>query len=171
MALSSATSGLISATISVLIIGVMQIFKAPIADSQLGTIFGGFLGSQLFVFLLTAVSNFEMSAFGSGFQARIFPEIVFTMLTALFVSSTVHRVCITTCFLFSLGSLYYLNKISHSLYGSPTQAQSIKKKKFWTLPRNFLMAIKDFRKPHRPSEGIFVHFLCTCYTNAWAFLF
>ena len=54
-ALSSATSGLISATISVLIIGVMQIFKAPIADSQLGTIFGGFLGSQLFVFLLTVM--------------------------------------------------------------------------------------------------------------------
>ncbi|GAV03097.1 hypothetical protein RvY_13577 [Ramazzottius varieornatus] len=130
MGVSSATSGLISAAISVLIIAVMQIFKVQIAATQLGTIFGGFLGSQLFVFLLTAVSNLEVSTFGAGFQARVFPEIAFTMLTALFVSSTVHRVCITTCILFSLGSLYYLNRISNTLYGSATQTQGIKKKKF-----------------------------------------
>jgi len=131
MGLSAATSGLIAMTSSILLFGGMQIFKTQLADSQLGTVFGGFLASQLFVLLLTAVSNFEVSAFGEGFQARVFPEIIFTLLIALFAAGSVHRVCVTTCLIFSLVSLYYLNRMSNASYGATTQShsQGLKKKK------------------------------------------
>ncbi|OQV22103.1 putative Protein KRTCAP2-like protein [Hypsibius exemplaris] len=132
MAVSAGTSALIATTLSILLLGGMQIFKAQLASTQLGTLLGGFLASQLFVLLLTAVSNFEMSTFGEGFQARVFPEILFTLLTALFVAGSVHRVCVTTCLIFSLISLYYLNKMSTVSYGGSQQShsQGLKKKKF-----------------------------------------
>ncbi|XP_055336313.1 protein KRTCAP2 homolog [Paramacrobiotus metropolitanus] len=129
MAVSAGTSGLIAVASSILLIGAMQLFKAPLSNSQPGTVLGGFLGSQLFVLLLTAVSNFEMSAFGPGFQARVFPEIVSTLLIALFVAGSVHRVCVTTCLLFSFVSLYYLNKMSGTAYGNVTSAQAQVKSK------------------------------------------
>jgi 3-dehydroquinate synthase class II len=38
--------------------------------------------------------------------------VVVAELTALIVAGTVHRVCITTCFLFSAGFLYEVDKLS-----------------------------------------------------------
>jgi Flp pilus assembly pilin Flp len=61
-AVSSATSGLIATTISILLLGGMQLFKTQIASTQLGTVFGGFLASQLFVLLLTVRSAWKNSA-------------------------------------------------------------------------------------------------------------
>lgn len=52
----------------------MQIYKQQLAGQQSMTIVGGFLGSELFILAITAVSNFEMALFGSNFQAKLFPE-------------------------------------------------------------------------------------------------
>jgi len=70
----------------------MQLFRTQIASSQPLTIVGGFIGSLVFISLLTvwiiknkkmnfyfflvfkAISNFEMNTFGPNYQARIFPE-------------------------------------------------------------------------------------------------
>jgi hypothetical protein len=71
----------------------MQVFHTQIASSAPLTIAGGFVGSLVFISLLTvgnksnrffgsenfvlcvkAVSNFEMNTFGPNFQARVFPE-------------------------------------------------------------------------------------------------
>jgi len=40
------------------------------------------------------------------------------ILAAMAVSALVHRVSATTCLLFSLVALYFLNRISHSVYDS-----------------------------------------------------
>uniref|UniRef100_A0A1I8JNM5 Propionyl-CoA carboxylase beta chain, mitochondrial n=1 Tax=Macrostomum lignano TaxID=282301 RepID=A0A1I8JNM5_9PLAT len=97
----------------------MQLFKAQLADSKLGTILGGGLGSLLFILLLTAVNNFENAFIQRGFQSQLFPEVVGSLALACIASGMVHRVCITTCFIFSLVALYYVNSLSQKIYAAP----------------------------------------------------
>ena len=52
-ALPSYTSFLFASTLTVLTFAGMQMFKTNLASSEWMTILGGFVGSQLFVFLLT----------------------------------------------------------------------------------------------------------------------
>lgn len=112
----------------------MQMFKQQLAGSEYMTIVGGLLGSTIFFFVLVGVGNLENSMFGSNFQTKLFPEVLFCLAVSMFASGLVHRVCVTTCFLFSLVALYYVNKISQNKYSAPvvavpTKATQGKKKK------------------------------------------
>lgn len=93
LASSNSTSFLFSLLVALLLFASLQVFRNQLASSQPLTIAGGFLGSLVFISLLTvnkkknlnfesinldfesqAVSNFEMNTFGPNFQARVFPE-------------------------------------------------------------------------------------------------
>merc|ERR1712087_503128 len=119
MAVSTYNSFILSITLTMVVFAGMQLYKAPLASSEWGTILGGFLGSQLFVFLLTAISNLEMTMFGRGFQAKIFPELVLALLLSLFAAGMVHRVCVTVSLLLSIAATYFINRLSVSKYAAP----------------------------------------------------
>jgi hypothetical protein len=101
-------SMLYSFLLFVITLSLQQMHKEKLASTELYTILGGFVSSLLFLLVLTFIGNFQESA-GSrtGWGAVLLAESI-----ALVAASTVHRVCITTCFLFSVGLLYEVNKIS-----------------------------------------------------------
>ncbi|URE45343.1 Keratinocyte-associated protein 2 [Musa troglodytarum] len=91
-----------------IILSLLEMYRGKLASSELLTIFGGFISSLLFLLLLTFIGNYqESSGTRTGWGAVVLAEIV-----ALIAAATVHRVCITTCFLFSAGLLYEVNKLS-----------------------------------------------------------
>ncbi|WZZ58377.1 hypothetical protein YC2023_058484 [Brassica napus] len=103
------TSMLGSVLLFTVVLSLQEVYREKLASSELYTILGGFTRSLLFLFSLSLslfVGNLqESSGMKSGW-------VVFSEIIALVAASTVHRVCITTCFLFSDGLLYEMSKIS-----------------------------------------------------------
>ena len=131
MALAVSPSCVVSLALSVLLFSGMQMAKPLLIASQPATILGGFLGSILFVFLLTGLGNLEKMAFGNGFQTK-FPEALFCLVMAVMASASVHRVSASTCVLFSVAMLYSMNTISTQVHGgekSVTEAPKNEKSK------------------------------------------
>ncbi|KAJ8762872.1 hypothetical protein K2173_023001 [Erythroxylum novogranatense] len=105
---SPGSSMLYSLLLFTVILSLQQMYKAQLASTELFTILGGFISSLLFLVLLTFFGNYQETCnMKTGWGAVILAEAV-----ALIAASTVHRVCITTCFLFSAGILYEVNKLS-----------------------------------------------------------
>ncbi|KAG8182707.1 hypothetical protein JTE90_026161 [Oedothorax gibbosus] len=132
MAISTGISCLLATSLFVLLFAGMQVYRWQLASTQLMTVLGGFLGSNLFVFALTAIGNLEAIVFGKGFHTKLFPEVLISILVAVFACGLIHRVCITTCFLFSVVALYYMNKISNKVHGSaiaPVATNLVQEKK------------------------------------------
>ncbi|CAG9802399.1 unnamed protein product [Chironomus riparius] len=133
MAVQTSLSFIVSFLSSILVFAALQFCKKFFASSQSLTLLAGFIGSLFFILALTAISNLETLILGKGFQSRWFPEVFICLLTACFACSTVHRVAVTTCILFSFIALYYLNAISQKFHTSaPIMAQDVslsKKKK------------------------------------------
>ncbi|XP_003389796.1 PREDICTED: protein KRTCAP2 homolog [Amphimedon queenslandica] len=114
-----------SLALSVVTIAVMQMFKDQIAveGNLIRLAIGGFAGSWVFVFLVTALGNFYSLMFPRNPQVNLFPEIIVILFMAVIASAMVHRICATTCLIFSLVALYYLNKITQTSSG-PTASGS-----------------------------------------------
>ncbi|CAH0766873.1 unnamed protein product [Diatraea saccharalis] len=123
MAVNSATSFILSSILTLLIFSGMQMYKPLLVKSPITIIFGGYLGSLMFMFFITAVGNLEATLFGKNFQLKL-PEIVLSMAVSLVAAGMVHRICFTTCLIFSVITIYYMNRLSQKTYVSvvPTVA-------------------------------------------------
>merc|ERR1719423_65817 len=124
MSMTSTTSGIVSFALSLMLFSSMQFFKIQLGCS---------LGSILFMLLFIGFNNFENVLLDDYFQAKIFPEVFICLGAALFSCAMVHRVSVTTCLIFSLVHIFYINKISNEIYQSPvdvvvTKSKSKKKK-------------------------------------------
>ncbi|XP_017763641.1 PREDICTED: protein KRTCAP2 homolog [Eufriesea mexicana] len=129
MPVNSGVSFVLSSILTVLVFSGMQIYKTWLASSQIYTILGGYIGSILFICVLTAIGNLEATMFGKSFQQKLFPEVIFSLIISLIASGLVHRVATTTCFLFSMIALYYVNRISQETYTTPVPTVSVHTKK------------------------------------------
>ncbi|XP_069362566.1 protein KRTCAP2 homolog isoform X2 [Maniola hyperantus] len=112
---NSATSFVLSSILTLLIFSGMQMYKPLLIRSPITIIFGGYLGSVMFMFFVTAIGNLEATLFGKNFQLKL-PEIALSMIISLIASGMVHRICFTTCLIFSLITVYYMNKLSQKTY-------------------------------------------------------
>ncbi|XP_044480341.1 keratinocyte-associated protein 2-like [Mangifera indica] len=102
------SSMLYSFLLFVVILSLQEVYRGKLASTELFTLVGGFISSLLFVVSLTFIGNFqETCGMKTGWGAVMIAEAI-----ALIAASTVHRVCITTCFLFSAVLLYEVNKLS-----------------------------------------------------------
>jgi len=101
-------SAIISAFLFLLTLFELEVFSGYLASTPQLTILGGFISSLLFLFLLLLIGNLE--------KETSWMEVISSLLVAMFFAGTVHRVCVTTCFLFSIGQLAYLNYISKRIH-------------------------------------------------------
>uniref|UniRef100_A0AAF7A5N0 Dolichyl-diphosphooligosaccharide--protein glycosyltransferase subunit KCP2 n=1 Tax=Bos taurus TaxID=9913 RepID=A0AAF7A5N0_BOVIN len=91
MVVGTGTSLALSSLLSLLLFAGMQMYSRQLASTEWLTIQGGLLGSGLFVFSLTEAPGWQMP------------------INATTVSSP-------CSFIFSMVGLYYINKISSTLY-------------------------------------------------------
>lgn len=70
LAVSLGLSCILSASMSLIIMAGMQVFKEHLIQTKLATLFAGYLGSLIFMLILTFISNLEMSMFGKQFQSK-----------------------------------------------------------------------------------------------------
>uniref|UniRef100_A0AC35U0D2 Dolichyl-diphosphooligosaccharide--protein glycosyltransferase subunit KCP2 n=1 Tax=Rhabditophanes sp. KR3021 TaxID=114890 RepID=A0AC35U0D2_9BILA len=127
-------SALISISIAAALISLLLVFKGYLGSFKEGTFFGGFIGSVIFMFLLTGISN--LKNLDNKFQnSSGYIDITIALGIAVFVSSAVHGVSMTVSFLLSLFWIFLLSNISdrqhigHSAPASSGIAAVIKKAK------------------------------------------
>ncbi|KAH7713305.1 keratinocyte associated protein 2 [Aphelenchoides avenae] len=101
-----------------------QLFKETLAASRQGTLIAGGLGSLVFIFTLTAISNAKMASVGSQEKSGL-NEVLIALVIAVIASGAIHRVSITVCVLFSVALLFFVNEVSQARYGATTAQQQV----------------------------------------------
>lgn len=81
----------ISFALTIITIAAGQTFKTYLSASRQGTLIAGLLGSLVFLFTLTAISNLKMSSAGSHVKSGL-GEVVIALLIGIIASASIHRV-------------------------------------------------------------------------------
>ncbi|KAE9553078.1 hypothetical protein FO519_003711 [Halicephalobus sp. NKZ332] len=97
------------------LIGAGQLLKPQLAASRQGTLVAGIIGSFVFLFTLTASSNFKMSNAGVNAKSGL-GEVIFALFIGVLSAGMIHRIAITICVIFSGVLLYLVNIVSQQHY-------------------------------------------------------
>eukprot|EP01112_Ceratiomyxa_fruticulosa_P016439 TRINITY_DN4968_c0_g1_i1.p1 TRINITY_DN4968_c0_g1~~TRINITY_DN4968_c0_g1_i1.p1 ORF type:complete len:126 (-),score=27.87 TRINITY_DN4968_c0_g1_i1:97-474(-) len=111
----------ISFVLLTLTIAAIRLFREKLASTPQFTILGGFLSSLVFFFGIIALGNFR--------RELKWLETIVSLVVAEIAAVTIHGVCVTTCFLFSAGILFYVNHMSKVITKKVEASQSQGKKK------------------------------------------
>eukprot|EP00029_Vermamoeba_vermiformis_P010243 TRINITY_DN5337_c0_g1_i1.p1 TRINITY_DN5337_c0_g1~~TRINITY_DN5337_c0_g1_i1.p1 ORF type:complete len:122 (+),score=21.65 TRINITY_DN5337_c0_g1_i1:28-393(+) len=98
------TSAMLSAIMFIITFSVMQVSAEFLRQSPAFISLGGFLGSLLFFFTMVILGSLRRE---SGWL-----DVIVSMVVAMACASTVHRISVTTCFLFSSGLLFWMNVVA-----------------------------------------------------------
>jgi hypothetical protein len=101
----------------VISIALIELSASALGSSELMTIVGGFLCSIVFALAAIFMGNAGSVLMGSG-SALGWGGVIVAELLALLVAASVHRVCVTTCFLFSIAIGSLLSQASRALHSS-----------------------------------------------------
>eukprot|EP01097_Dermamoeba_algensis_P001533 TRINITY_DN1579_c0_g1_i1.p1 TRINITY_DN1579_c0_g1~~TRINITY_DN1579_c0_g1_i1.p1 ORF type:complete len:128 (+),score=40.93 TRINITY_DN1579_c0_g1_i1:113-496(+) len=101
---SASFSSLVSGFLFLLSFSLLESNRVFLASSPKLTILGGFLSSFLFLLSLLTLGNLTK-------EIR-WIEVIISLVLACTVAGTIHRVCITVCFLFSVVQILYVSKMS-----------------------------------------------------------
>jgi len=116
---SAGTTAMISGLLFLIVLSALQLSAQKLASTPQLTIVGGFVSSLLFVFALLCIGNLE--------RETKWVEVIVCVLVAMAAAATVHRVCITTCFLFSAAELFYMNFVSQRINKVPVTTPTLKR--------------------------------------------
>eukprot|EP01090_Pellita_catalonica_P015378 TRINITY_DN4161_c0_g1_i1.p1 TRINITY_DN4161_c0_g1~~TRINITY_DN4161_c0_g1_i1.p1 ORF type:complete len:132 (+),score=17.15 TRINITY_DN4161_c0_g1_i1:58-453(+) len=104
---SAQSSAIVSGLLFLLTLSSLRVWSDFFSSTEQLTILGGFISSLLFFFGLMTLGNLE--------RETKWIEVMLCLFIALGFAATVHRVCVTTCFLFSVVILFYMYKMSQRI--------------------------------------------------------
>ena len=116
---SASSSLVVSATLAGITFFASVFFKETLVSSEKGKVFGGFLCSLIFMFILTAYGSLKTIKWW---------DILLCLIPAELIASSIHGVCITTCFLFSMVIAFEMYKVSQQVYGSSEDTSDKKRR-------------------------------------------
>jgi len=118
---SAGNSSLLAGLLFLITLSGLEIWAPKLASTPQLTIVGGFISSLLFFFGVICIGNLE--------KEIGWPEVIAALLVAEVAAGTVHRVCVTSCFLFSIALGLYLNYMARNLYQKPLTDPTLSLKK------------------------------------------
>eukprot|EP00761_Pharyngomonas_kirbyi_P013616 gb/GECH01013645.1/.p1 GENE.gb/GECH01013645.1/~~gb/GECH01013645.1/.p1 ORF type:complete len:115 (+),score=7.26 gb/GECH01013645.1/:1-345(+) len=112
MTLSTGSSFIVAAISSFILFSFLQLVSTSLAASNPGRLVGGAGCAVLFLTLLTALGNLE------GLLSRRYRtswiEVILCLGISEICASSIHGVCVTTGFMFSVLVLFYVHRVSAS---------------------------------------------------------
>ncbi|KAI3383521.1 hypothetical protein SNEBB_009983 [Seison nebaliae] len=127
--MSSAFSCVLSTTVSLSLFATAQLYGDVFIQNERLIVLGGFFCSLIFLFTTIAVGNF-LAIFSSPQRVmNILPDTLLSFVISAVAASSIHRVCVTTSFLFNMGWLYLLNCVADKYYGTGDQTEKSSKKR------------------------------------------
>eukprot|EP00823_Brevimastigomonas_motovehiculus_P001521 TRINITY_DN12073_c0_g1_i1.p1 TRINITY_DN12073_c0_g1~~TRINITY_DN12073_c0_g1_i1.p1 ORF type:complete len:161 (+),score=25.39 TRINITY_DN12073_c0_g1_i1:66-485(+) len=116
---TAANSAVICCLLFLVLLSVSQIYSEVLGSGDLLRLLGGLVHAVMYICLVLAIGNFEQVLFRNQGEITMgWFEVLFSALAVVVSAGTIHRVCATSCLLFSAGATYFLYGVSKALHST-----------------------------------------------------